>query len=47
MTDVTYRAIADDLQHKIESGELEPGEQLPTEVVLRDSYGGVSTIHNP
>lgn len=42
MTDVTYRAIADDLQHKIESGELEPGEQLPTEVVLRDSYGGVS-----
>ncbi len=38
----TYRAIADDLQRKIEAGELKPGEQLPTEVVLREEYGGVS-----
>jgi GntR family transcriptional regulator len=38
----TYRAIADDLQRKIEAGELKPGQQLPTEVVLREDYGGVS-----
>ena len=42
MIEPTYRAIADDLQRKIESGELKPGEQLPTEVVLREDYGGVS-----
>lgn len=42
MIEPTYRAIADDLQRKIESGKFKPGEQLPTEVALRDSYGGVS-----
>jgi GntR family transcriptional regulator len=33
-----YRQIADDLQRKIESGELAPGDQLPTEAELRDTY---------
>jgi GntR family transcriptional regulator len=42
MIEPTYRAIADDLQREIESGKFKPGEQLPTEVALRDSYGGVS-----
>src|SRR6201995_2312011 len=42
MIEPTYRAIADDLRQQIESGELKPGQQLPPEVVLRDSYKGVS-----
>jgi GntR family transcriptional regulator len=33
-----YRQIADDLQRKIESGELAPGDQLPTEAELRDAH---------
>jgi GntR family transcriptional regulator len=33
-----YRQIADDLQRKIESGELAPGDQLPTEAELRDVH---------
>jgi GntR family transcriptional regulator len=38
MPDPMYRRIADDLQHKIESGELGHGVQLPTELELRESY---------
>jgi GntR family transcriptional regulator len=34
-----YRVIANDLQRKIESGELPAGDQLPTEVELREEYG--------
>ncbi|HLX50766.1 MAG TPA: GntR family transcriptional regulator [Streptosporangiaceae bacterium] len=34
-----YVVIADDLRRKIESGELAPGKQLPTEVELREVYG--------
>jgi GntR family transcriptional regulator len=34
-----YVVIADDLRRKIESGELAPGKQLPTEVELREEYG--------
>lgn len=34
-----YRQIAEDLRHKIESGELSHGTQLPTELELRDQYG--------
>jgi GntR family transcriptional regulator len=33
-----YRRIAEDLRQKIESGELGPGAQLPTELELRDQY---------
>jgi GntR family transcriptional regulator len=33
-----YRRIADDLREQIESGELEPGQQLRTEFELRDHY---------
>ena len=33
-----YGQIADDLQRKIESGELEPGAQLNTEIELREQY---------
>jgi len=34
-----YRQIAEDLRAEIESGELEPGQQLRTELELRDRYG--------
>ncbi len=37
-----YRQIADDLRQKIESGELAPGAQLPTELELRDMYDNAS-----
>ena len=33
-----YQQIAEDLQAQIESGLLEPGAQLPTELELRDRY---------
>lgn len=33
-----YQQIAEDLQAQIESGTLEPGAQLPTELELRDRY---------
>jgi GntR family transcriptional regulator len=33
-----YRQIAEDLQHKIEAGELKRGGQLPTEIDLREQY---------
>jgi GntR family transcriptional regulator len=34
-----YQQIADDLRSRIESGDLAPGQQLPTELELRDQYG--------
>jgi GntR family transcriptional regulator len=33
-----YQQIADDLRRKIDSGELAPGAQLPTELELREAY---------
>jgi GntR family transcriptional regulator len=39
MHEVMYRRIADDLRGKIESGELAPGNQLPTENDLMKQYG--------
>jgi len=33
-----YQRIADDLRAKIESGELTPGDQIPTEGELQDIY---------
>lgn len=38
MAEPMYRQIADDLQHRIESGELPYGAQLPTEIELREQY---------
>jgi GntR family transcriptional regulator len=38
MPDPMYRRIAEDLCDKIESGELAPGSQLPTEIELRERY---------
>jgi GntR family transcriptional regulator len=34
-----YQRIAEDLRKRIESGELERGGQLPTELELREEYG--------
>jgi DNA-binding GntR family transcriptional regulator len=36
MANPMYRQIAEDLREQIESGQLEPGQQLPTELELRD-----------
>jgi GntR family transcriptional regulator len=38
MPDPRYRQIAEDLRLKIESGELSHGDQLPTELELRERY---------
>lgn len=38
MAEPMYRQIAEDLQRRIESGELPPGAQLPTEFELREQY---------
>lgn len=34
-----YRQIADHLRAAIDTGELEPGDQLPSEAELKDHYG--------
>lgn len=39
MADPMYRQIAEDLREQIESGQLEPGGQLRTEIELREHYG--------
>jgi GntR family transcriptional regulator len=38
MANPMYRQIAEDLRELIESGELQPGQQLRTELELRDHY---------
>jgi len=38
MAQPMYQQIADDLRDKIETGELAPGAQLPTELELREKY---------
>jgi GntR family transcriptional regulator len=38
MAEPMYRQIAEDLQHKIETGELSQGSQLATEIELREQY---------
>jgi GntR family transcriptional regulator len=38
MPDPMYRQIAGNLREQIESGELAPGSQLPTELELREKY---------
>src|SRR5580700_9155353 len=39
MADPMYRQIAEDLREQIESGQLGSGQQLRTEVELREHYG--------
>jgi GntR family transcriptional regulator len=38
MSNPMYRQIAEDLREQIESGQLEPGQQLRTELELREVY---------
>ena len=38
MAEPMYRQIAEDLQHRIEVGELKRGSQIPTEIDLREHY---------
>jgi GntR family transcriptional regulator len=38
MPEPIYRSIAEDLRRQIEAGELRPGQQLRTEIELRDHY---------
>ncbi len=38
MSNPMYRQIAEDLREQIESGELQPGQQLRTELELREHY---------
>lgn len=38
MAQPMYQQIADDLRGRIDSGELAPGAQLPTELELREKY---------
>lgn len=38
MTEPMYWRIAQDLRQQIESGLLRPGQQLPTELELREKY---------
>lgn len=39
MAEPMYRTIAQDLLEQIKTGNVRPGEQLPTELELRDRYG--------
>lgn len=39
MAEPMYRRIAEDLRRRIESGEMLPGEKLPSEEELREEYG--------
>jgi GntR family transcriptional regulator len=39
MASPVYQLIAQELRERIESGKLLPGDQLPTELELRDRYG--------
>lgn len=38
MAEAMYKQIAQDLQKQIESGLLKPGQQVPTELELREKY---------
>jgi GntR family transcriptional regulator len=39
MANPMYRQIAEDLRAQVESGKLKPGQQLETEIELRERYG--------
>ena len=38
MGDPVYRQIAEDLRHQIDAGQLAPGQQIRTELELREKY---------
>lgn len=38
----TWRRVYDDLRHQIETGELAPGDQLPSTAGLMRQYGHLS-----
>jgi GntR family transcriptional regulator len=38
MANAVYRQIAEDLRERIESGQLKPGQQLRTEIELREHH---------
>ncbi|OLB64076.1 MAG: hypothetical protein AUI10_12610 [Actinobacteria bacterium 13_2_20CM_2_72_6] len=42
MVEPMYRRIADELRRRIESGELQPGSRLPTELELREMFDSAS-----
>jgi GntR family transcriptional regulator len=42
MTGPVYRQIAEELRRRIETGELQPGSRLPTELELREMFENVS-----
>ena len=44
MASPIYRQIAEDLREQIESGELRPGQQLRTELELREHYGASRNV---
>lgn len=44
MSEPMYRVIADDLDRRIKSGGLSPGDQLPSEIELREEYGQDAAI---
>ena len=44
MSEPMYRQIADDLRHQIESGALASGQQLKSEVELREEYGAAGVV---
>lgn len=39
-----YQEIANDLRSKIESGQYQPGQQLPSRVQLMAEYGASGTV---
>ena len=47
MTTPNYRRVADELQRQIASGELAPGDQLPSIRQLINHYGvGNNAVHH-
>ncbi|BCJ41414.1 hypothetical protein GCM10010168_55870 [Actinoplanes ianthinogenes] len=42
MAEPMYKQIAEDLRRQIDSGELEPGAKLPTELELRERFNNAS-----
>jgi DNA-binding GntR family transcriptional regulator len=45
MVEPMYLQIAEDLRHQIEAGELAPGDQVLTELELRERYGASRNTH--
>ena len=39
MPEPMYKRVAEDLRSKIESAQIAPGSQLPTELELMEDYG--------